>query len=735
MLHQTAVSHLQCSPSPNSFSHSRSCFPCSCSTTPRTHSLLSLTRHTTLHATASSTSNPDETLLSLLESRQTDEAYTFFSRLPRLPNSVCLSRLLAQLSYNAKNKPEALSRAKTLFKRVVSAGELHRLDCNSLGLLACAAGRAGHAEFAASVVRWMLKSELLPHVKAWTAAVYALGSREASSDALKIFQMVMQRIRRERDADMAKSRLTMNSELSNSLPDTTAFNTALNACANIGDIKSFLQIFLNDMPEFKSKPDIVTYNVVVKMCARAGRRDLVVATLERAIDAGLNPDMSTFTSIVAAFIGFGDLTTSEKIIQAMREGRTDICQLLREQNVKNEEMDSSLLHDESIALLEKIVKSEGALEGPAPVLSKVYQPNARIYSTLMKGYMKVGRLDDVVWTLRAMKQEPNPASRPDHVTYTTVISALVNAGSMEEASEVLDEMKQARIPANRVTYNVLIRGYCKKLQLDKAKDLMREMEARIGVLPDVVTYNILIDGCLLIDNIAGALAYYTEMREKGIAPSKVSYTTLMKAFAFSGQPKVAHKVFDEMKNDPRVKVDRTAWNMLVYSYCKMGLISEAKSIIEQMKENGIMPDTITYGSLADCIAAARKPGEALLLWNEVKERCEGLPALKPDEQLLAPLADVCVRAGFFRKALEIVACMEENGIAPDKIKYRKIYIEMHSRMFTSPHASQARKDRRRERARAAEAFKFWLGLPNSYYDGADWTYEQPLVDNETNSAP
>jgi hypothetical protein len=89
---------------------------------------------------------------------------------------------------------------------------------------------------------------------------------------------------------------------------------------------------------------------------------------------------------------------------------------------------------------------------------------------------------------------------------------------------------------------------------------------------------------------------------------------------------------------------------------------------------------------------------------------------------LDKLADICVRAAFFKKALEIVACMEENGISPNKTKYTRIYVEMHSRMFTSKHASKARQDRRVERKRAAEAFKFWLGLPNSYY-GSEWRLE------------
>ncbi|KAL0338402.1 UNVERIFIED_CONTAM: Pentatricopeptide repeat-containing protein, chloroplastic [Sesamum angustifolium] len=407
-------------------------------------------------------------------------------------------------------------------------------------------------------------------------------------------------------------------------------------------------------------------------------------------------------SLVAAYVGFGDLETAEKLVQAMREGRRDICRVLRDSCLEDRYSDDE---ENEVAngsdAFAKLLPNSIDFSCEPPELPQAVPPDSRIYTTLMKGYMKAGRVADTVRMLEAMRHQKDSTSHPDHVTYTTVISAFVKAGSMDKAR-----------------------------QIDKAEDLIREIISE-GIEPDVVSYNTLIDGCILVDDSAGALTYFNEMRKRGIAPTKVSYTTLMKAFASSGQPKLANKVFDEMLKDPRVKVDLVAWNMLVEGYCKLGLVDEAKSIIQRMKENGVYPNVATYGSLANGIALARKPGEALLLWNEIKERCgienggdesscsSTLPPLKPDEGLLDALADICVRAAFFRKALEIVACMEENGIPPNKTKYKRIYVEMHSRMFTSKHASRARQDRRRERKRAAEAFKFWLGLPNSYY-GSEW---------------
>ncbi|PON69227.1 Tetratricopeptide-like helical domain containing protein [Parasponia andersonii] len=682
-----------------------------------------------LASSSSSAAEPaasrDQRLLLLLRQRKTEEAWVAYTECPHLPSSTCLSRLVAQLSY--QNSNAGLTRAQAIITRLRQERQLHRLDANSLGLLAVAAAKAGHTRYATSLIKSMLRSGYLPHVKSWSAVVSRLASSgdDGPVEALKLFRSVTRRVRQFPDPELVE----------NSRPDTAAYNAALNACANLGDTKKFLQLF-DEMSEYRAEPDVLTYNVMIKLCARVGRKDLLVFVLERILEKEIPLCMTTLQSLVAAYVGFDELEIAEKMVQAMREGRKDLCKILRDSKLEYSSRNGQEVFENLLPNSVTTSYSE------PPLLPKLFVPNTRMYTTLMKGYMKVGRVMDTVRMLEAMRHQEDTASHPDHVTYTTVVSAFVNSGSMDRARQVLAEMVRISVPANRITYNILLKGYCKQLQMDKAKELLKDMIEDAGIEPDVVSYNILIDGCILVDDSAGALAFFNEMRSKGIAPTKISYTTLMKAFALSGQPKLAHKVFDEMLNDPRVKADIIAWNMLVEGYCRLGLVEEAKKIIERIKEKGFYPNVATYGSLANGIALARKPGEALLLWNEVKERFDAKnegenpdpsspPPLKPDEGLLDTLADICVRAAFFKKALEIVACMEENGIPPNKTKYTRIYVEMHSRMFTSKHASQARQDRRRERKRAAEAFKFWLGLPNSYY-GSEWRLE-PIDGNEYES--
>lgn len=588
-----------------------------------------------------------------------------------------------------------------------------------------AAAKGGHILYAASIIKSMIKSGYLPHVKAWSAVVSRLAASgdDGPLEAIRLFSSVTKRVRKLEDKNLVKD----------SKPDTGAYNAVLNACANLGETDKFVELF-DEMGEFGCEPDVLTYNVMIKLCARVDRKDLLVFVLERILEKGVKLCMTTLHSLVAAYVGFGDLEGAEKLVQAMREERRDLCRVLRELHLDNMSV-NNLNGEEKGDVFEKLLPNliNGSNNEP-PELDKVFTPDSRIYTTIMKGYMNQGRVKDTVRTLEAMRNQGDAASQPDHVTYTTVVSAFVKAGTMDRAREVLAEMTRLGVPANLVTYNILLKGYCQQLQVVKAKELIREMIDSVGIEPDVVSYNTVIDGCILVDDSAGALTFFNEMRSRGIAPTKISYTTLMKAFAFSGQPKLAGKIFDEMLKDPRVKVDIVAWNMLVEGFCRLGLIDEAKGAIQRMKDNGFQPNVATYGSLANGISVARKPGEALLLWNEIKERCgvekgggelsssSGVEQLIPDEGLLHTLADICVRAAFFKKALEIIACMEDHGIMTNKGKYKRIYVEMHSRMFTSKHASRARVDRRKERKRAAEAFKFWLGLPNSYY-ASEWLFE------------
>lgn len=610
-----------------------------------------------------------EDMREFLQQRRTEEAWQVMQVLARrgaLPDRQCVSRLVAQLAH--RGVPSSLARAQRVLSNLRAEERLDFLDGDALGLLVMASARSGAARYALEVLKLMFDMGMNPSVKVWSAVVSRLGKHvDDCSLALELFDEVCRRVQ-----DIAEGKDAAR-------PDTGAFNAALNACATLGFAAKGEEL-LQELEKFGLEPDEITFNTLIKLYSKCNQRELLRGVPELMVENRVMPDLATVNSLVAAYVDLGNLREAE-------------------------------------ALLRRLQSDEKSWWGAH------LKPDVRTFTTMMKGYVQKGRRSDAMRTLLAMQVAKDPRSTPNEVTYTTAISSCIRLGLMDEASAVLQEMAKQNIPANVVTYNVLLKGYCGSRQLQKAQTVVTDM-TEVGIALDVVSYNTLINGCIEVDDNTAALDWFRKMREAGISPSAVSYTTLMKAFGRNGQPKQVHLVFEEMQSDPSMKTDAIAWNVLLDSYCRNGRAADAKRMFLKMKEDRVRPTAYTYATLVKGYAAAGMAGEVLLLWREIKERTDDeVNPLQPDEVLLNCLVDTCVRAGYFQKALEVVACMEEKGIPANKTKYKRVFIELYSNLYTGKHASQRRRDRSEERRDAVEAFKFWLGLPNKYYNSGsddDW---------------
>lgn len=620
-----------------------------------------------------------EEMRDLLKQRRTDEAWQgmqLLSRSGKFPDRQCTSRLVAQLSH--RGVPSCLARAQQVLTNLRKNNQVDLLDSDSLGLLALASARSGAARYALNVLNLMFEMDIYPSVKVWSAVVSRLGRHvDDCLLALELFDEVCRLIEEAESQGI---------DVRSARPDTGAFNAALNACATLG-FAAKGEDLMNSMRRCGLQPDSITFNTLIKLYAKCDQRKLLKSLPDEMVENKVMPDESTVNSLIAGYVGLGDLREAEALLRRLQD--------------KSEQGNDSKTKSKSW-------------------WGAHLRPDVRTYTTLMKGYVQKGRRSDAMRTLLAMQMDKDPRSSPNEVSYTTAISSCVRLGLMDEATVVLQEMLKHNIPVNVITYNILLKGYCSARKLQKAHSVVKDME-EAGVALDVVSYNTLINGCIETGDNAAALDYFKKMRETGISPSAVSYTTLMKAFGRNGQPKQVHLVFEEMRNDPRMKTDAVAWNVLLDSYCRNGRVADAKRMFLQMKEDRVLPTAFTYATLVKGYALGGMLGEVLVLWKEIKERTDDeVNPLQPDEVLLNCLVDTCVRAGYFQKALEVVACMEEKGIPANKTKYKRIFIELYSNLYTGKHASQRRRDRSEEKRDAVEAFKFWLGLPNKYYSADDW---------------
>ncbi|XLR04724.1 hypothetical protein S83_070922 [Arachis hypogaea] len=298
---------------------------------------------------------------------------------------------------------------------------------------------------------------------AWSAVVshFASYNDNGPAEAFRLFKGITRRLRKLYSGDVVAAA---------SMPDIAALNPVLNSYANLGDSNMFLQVF-DEMPQYDVVPDAFSYNILMKLCCRTGRKHLLVYVLERILQLGIPFCVTILHCIVASYVDLGDLETAERLVLAMREGRRDLSRIIREREreieLNLEELNESDDNDADVdaenvfaKLLPNFMESNGCND--LPLLPKAYAPNTRMYTTLMKGYMKAGRVTDIVRMLEAMRR-------------------------------VLSEMMRIGVAVNRITYNVLLKGYCNQFQIDKARELIKEMVDDGGIQPDLLSYNILIE--------------------------------------------------------------------------------------------------------------------------------------------------------------------------------------------------------------------------------------------------
>ncbi|KAK0593301.1 hypothetical protein LWI29_034553 [Acer saccharum] len=101
------------------------------------------------------------------------------------------------------------------------------------------------------------------------------------------------------------------------------------------------------------------------------------------------------------------------------------------------------------------------------------------------------------------------------------------------------------------TYNMLINGFCNEGKLDEALRLRSEME-NLKLLPDVYVQYV-INGCFEKGSSSKAFELVDEMNEKGVKPDAVTHNVIIK------------------------------W------YCKEGKIDEASKTVGKMEESGFSP--------------------------------------------------------------------------------------------------------------------------------------------------
>ncbi len=192
-----------------------------------------------------------------------------------------------------------------------------------------------------------------------------------------------------------------------------------------------------------------------------------------------------------------------------------------------------------------------------------------------------------------------------HVSF--FVKALVGCGQLERAEHwLVRSVDELREPASTVAHNALLAAYAAASDPLGACRVLGLLERAAALQPPPGGGSSVAGSAapptLHSVTAADALSLYEVPHATSTGPDRVSYNTLIAAFARCGEPLWAESAFSSLVQHG-LKPDQFSYSTVISAHSRAGNVSRAQFWLARMIESGIRPDAVTFNTL--CSAHAR----------------------------------------------------------------------------------------------------------------------------------
>ncbi|KAJ9147675.1 hypothetical protein P3X46_029808 [Hevea brasiliensis] len=220
-------------------------------------------------------------------------------------------------------------------------------------------------------------------------------------------------------------------------------------------------------------------------------------------------------------------------------------------------------------------------------------------------------------TLLVLRKMPEFDLRADTNAYNIVIKLFCDKGDMNMAQKLMGEMGLIDLYPDMVTYMSMLKGFCDVGRLEEASSLFKVMRGH-GCVPNVVAYSTLIDGVCRFGSVERAMELLGEMEKEGgdCNPNILTYTSLIQSLCEKGRTMDAFSVLDRMEAFGCAP-NRVTVSTLLKGLCMEGHLEEAYKLIDRVVVGGSVSYGDCYSSLVVCLIRIKKIEEAEKLFRRI----------------------------------------------------------------------------------------------------------------------
>ncbi|ESQ45039.1 hypothetical protein EUTSA_v10010303mg [Eutrema salsugineum] len=261
--------------------------------------------------------------------------------------------------------------------------------------------------------------------------------------------------------------------------------------------------------------------------------------------------------------------------------------------------------------------------------------------------------------------------QPNTCIFNILVKHHCKNGDVDSAFRVVEEMRRFGISyPNLITYSTLIECLFAHSRSKEAMELFEDMISNEGISPDPVTFNVMINGFCRAGQVERAKMIIEFMKKNGCNPNVFNYSALMNGFCKEGKIQEAKLIFDEVK-ETGLKLDTVGYTTLMNCLCKNGQIDEAMELLVEMKASGCKADALTYNVILRGLSSEGRAEQALEMLGQWG--CEGVHLNKGSYRII--LNALC-KNGELEKAVEFLSLMSKKGVWPHHATWNELVVQL-----------------------------------------------------------
>jgi len=370
---------------------------------------------------------------------------------------------------------------------------------------------------------------------------------------------------------------------------------ALKKVRNQKDVGLALQLL--DRAGLDVCADEILLNTVLETCTRHRETRRLESILATFTKSGLRPSLHTYGSLIKASAALKNLDQCWALWNEMEDRRAMVpndivlgCML--DALVCNGRIDEALdlfrrwksRVPGNTVLWSTLIKGfanshqpERAMDAWREMRSEGVKINTVAYNAVIDAQARVGAMDTVSTLVETMAVD---GCTPDTITYSTIVKGYCVKGDLDKAFEVFRGMQKNKMAGDSIIYNTVLDGCTRHGRMDLADVLLEDMD-KFGVVPSNFTLGILVKMYGRRRQLHRALEVVKELPARhGFLPNAQVRTCLMCTCINNNALDTAFEVFEDVKKHSQ-SVDAKAYGAMISGCIRYGWLARAVMLVDE----------------------------------------------------------------------------------------------------------------------------------------------------------